>query len=183
MKASVAVRIAAAIAALTMTLSVLGLAGCDLQDNDSDSERIAELEREVEQLKSQQPANDASANADSGADANDESGQTGQGVAASVVDAATLDFSERADALIAEADAATPPSDRAELVSLYFDFDARFDALEDEIDRYGDQKEMEFRNDAAPWEEYRAIDAQLDGIEARLDSAKDRLERRFGIDD
>lgn len=193
MNASIAARIATAAVAGTMALSVFGLAGCS-QSGSDDADRIAQLEQEIAQLKEQQNGtSDTQGSGATGQDtarASDATGQTagsgsGQTVTnqSEITDATVLDFSNRADALIAEADAATAPSDRSQLTATYFDFDSRFDALEDEIDRYGDQKETEYRNGVIAWEDYRVIDAQLDGIEARLDYAKDGLEWRFGVDD
>ena len=193
MNASFAARIATAAVAGTMALSVFGLAGCS-QSGSDDADRIAQLEQEIAQLKEQQngasgtqgsTSTDTGQNAAKGSDATGQDAGSGQTATnqSEITDATVLDFSNRADALIAEADAATAPSDRSQLIATYFDFDSRFDALEVEIDRYGDQKEMEYRNGAIAWEDYRVIDAQLDGIEARLDYAKDGLEWRFGVDD
>ena len=193
MNASIAARIATVAVAGTMALSVFGLAGCS-QSGSDDADRIAQLEQEIAQLEEQQNGTSDTQGSDATgqdtAQASDATGQTagsGSGQTATnqseITDATVLDFSNRADALIAEADAATAPSDRSQLTATYFDFDSRFDALEDEIDRYGDQKETEYRNGVIAWEDYRVIDAQLDGIEARLDYAKDDLEWRFGVDD
>lgn len=182
MNASIAARIATAAVAGTMALSVFGLAGCS-QSGSDDADRIAQLEQEIAQLKEQQNGTSDTQGSDAtGQTAGSGSGQTATNQS-EITDATVLDFSNRADALIAEADAAAAPSDRSQLTATYFDFDSRFDALEDEIDRYGDQKETEYRNGVIAWEDYRVIDAQLDGIEARLDYAKDDLEWRFGVDD
>lgn len=193
MNASIAARIATVAVAGTMALSAFGLAGCS-QSGSDDADRIAQLEQEIAQLKEQQNGTSDTQGSDATgqdtAQASDATGQnagSGSGQTATnqseITDATVLDFSNRADTLIAEADAATAPSDRSQLTATYFDFDSRFDALEDEIDRYGDQKETEYRNGVIAWEDYRVIDAQLDGIEARLDYAKDDLEWRFGVDD
>lgn len=185
MKKSIAAKVATAVVAGTMALFAFGLAGC-VQMGGSDTERIAELEAEIESLKAQQDETTESQN--NSADEGNQQQQKDQEHKSSastqeITDKTALDFSKRADELIAEADAATPPSDRSKLVSTYFDFDARFEALEDEIDRYGDQKEMEYRNGTLEWEEYRTLDLQLDSIEDRLDASHDSLEWRFGVDD
>lgn len=185
MKKSIAAKVATAVVAGTMALFAFGLAGC-VQMGGSDAERIAELEAEIESLKAQQDEASESQNNSAG-EGNQQQQKDREHKSSTstqeITDKTALDFSNRADDLIAEAEAATPPSDRSKLISTYFDFDARFEALEDEIDRYGDQKEMEYRNGTLEWEEYRVLDAQLDGIEARLDYAKDDLEWRFGVDD
>lgn len=184
MRTLTAARIASAIVAGTLALSVFGLAGCS---NSDDERRIAELEQQVQQLQSAQGESSASgtdgAQSGSGAAASDSQASTPQALAGEITDATTLDFSNRADALIAEADAQQAPADRSQAISIYFDYDARFESLEDEIDRYEDQKEAEYQQGTLAWEDFRVIDAQLDAIDARLDQSKSNMEWRFGVDD
>lgn len=182
-------------ASVALALSLGALAGC-ASAGGSDAQRIAELERQIDELKSQK-SNDGSSSGDTSANSSDGSstnapdasaseGAGGAGSAGSgiqITDATAQDFSSRADALIAEADAAQPDADFGARVAAYMDFEQRFDALDREIDLYDDQKELEYKNGTLGWEDYRSIKVQLDYIEDRLDFAMDSLELRFGIDD
>ena len=198
--------VAATALAGTMAFAVFGLSGCVVRGS-GDAQRIAELERQVAELQEQaqdQGSQDqgsssqgssesgsassgssqgqSGSNAGTGGDSNPNAGSGGAS-AVEITDATVQDFASRAETLIAEASAAQVPADRSALISTYFDFDQRFDALDDEMDRYDDQKELEQRNGVISWDEYRAIKLQLDMIEDDLDRASDELEWRFGIDD
>lgn len=192
-------------ASAALALSLGALAGC-ASAGGSDAQRIAELERQIDELKSQK-SNDGSSSGDTSANSSDGSstnapdasasegaggaGSAGSGSAAAgsagsgiqITDATAQDFSSRADALIAEADAAQPDADFGARVAAYMDFEQRFDALDREIDLYDDQKELEYKGGTLGWEDYRSIKVQLDYIEDRLDFAMNSLELRFGIDD
>lgn len=162
---------------LTLLLSfgvVLLMSGCG---NNSDKQRIAELEAEVERLQNEQHATDNQASGDA---ANQE--QTASSEAA-YDDATVQDLSTRADDLITRAEAAEVPGDRDARIDAFFDLDSEFNALELEIDTYEDQKEGECRSGSLSWDDYRTLELQLEQIEDRLDNAQDKLEARFGIDD
>lgn len=162
---------------LTLLLSfgvVLLMSGCG---NNSDEQRIAELEAEVERLQNEQNATDDQASGDA---ANQE--QTAPSETA-YDDATVQDFSTRADDLISRAEAAEVPGDRDARIDVFFDLDSEFNALELEIDTYEDQKEEECRSGSLSWDDYRTLELQLEQIEDRLDNAQDKLEARFGIDD
>ena len=175
-------------ASVVLALSLGTLAGC-ASAGGSDAQRIAELERQIDELKSQKSndgAPDASASEGAGGAGSAGSGSAAAGSAGSgiqITDATAQDFSSRADALIAEADAAQPDADFGARVAAYMDFEQRFDALDREIDLYDDQKELEYKGGTLGWEDYRSIKVQLDYIEDRLDFAMNSLELRFGIDD
>lgn len=197
--------VAATALAGTMAFAVFGLSGCVVRGS-GDAQRIAELERQVAELQEQNQGSQdqgsssqgssesgsassgssqgqSGSNAGTGGNANSNASSGNGASAAEITDATVQDFASRAEALIAEASAAQVPTDRSALISTYFDFDQRFDALDDEMDRYDDQKELEQRNGVISWDEYRAIKLQLDMIEDDLDRASDELEWRFGIDD
>lgn len=162
---------------LTLLLSfgvVLLMSGCG---NNSDEQRIAELEAEVERLQNEQNATDDQVSGDA---ANQE--QTAPSETA-YDDATVQDFSTRADDLISRAEAAEVPGDRDARIDAFFDLDSEFNALELEIDTYEDQKEGECRSGSLSWDDYRTLELQLEQIEDRLDNAQDKLEARFGIDD
>ena len=93
------------------------------------------------------------------------------------------DFSDRADELISQAEAAEVPSDRDVRIDSYFELDSKFNALELEMDTYEDQQEGEYRSGSLTWDDYRSLELQLEQIEERLDASQDKLENRFGIDD
>ncbi|HIY84421.1 hypothetical protein [Rubneribacter sp.] len=199
---ALAKKAALTVAAGALALSMGALAGC-ASSNNADAQRIAQLEREIEELKSQgsgessssgsssntpgsndSAANDAAANGGSSSSSDGSANSSNTGTSGiQITDATAQDFSARADALIAEADAAQVGADRTATIATYLDFDQRFEALENEIDLYDDQREIEYKSGSLDWKGYRAIEAQLDYIENRLDHAKDSLELRFGIDD
>ena len=154
------------------------LIGCG---NNSEEQRIAELEAEVERLQNEQNSDDASATGDATDDANNQD-QASQNQ--TTYDNPTVqDFSDRADELISQAEAAEVPSDRDVRIDSYFELDSKFNALELEMDTYEDQQEGEYRSGSLTWDDYRSLELQLEQIEERLDASQDKLENRFGIDD
>lgn len=194
---ALAKKAALTVAAGALALSMGALAGC-ASSNNADAQRIAQLEREIEELKSQgsgessssgsssntSGSNDAAANGGSSSSSDGSANSSNAGTSGiQITDATAQDFSARADALIAEADAAQVGADRTTTIATYLDFEQRFEALENEIDLYDDQREIEYKSGSLDWKGYRAIETQLDYIENRLDHAKDSLELRFGIDD
>lgn len=165
---------------LTMLLSlgvVTFLVGCS---NNSDEQRIAELEAEVERLQNNQSASDATTDNQTANDAT----QNQNAQSKTTFDNATIqEFSDRANDLISQAEAAEVPSDRNARIDGYFKFDSEFNALELEMDTYEDQQEAQYRSGSLSWEDYRSIELQLEQIENNLDTAQDKLEIRFGIND
>ena len=154
------------------------LVGCG---NNSEEQRIAELEAEVERLQNEQNSDDAPATGDVTDDA-DNQDQASQNQ--TTYDNPTVqDFSDRADELISQAEAAEVPSDRDARIDSYFELDSKFNALELEMDTYEDQQEGEYRSGSLTWDDYRSLELQLEQIEERLDTSQDKLENRFGIDD
>lgn len=167
---------------LTVLLSigvVLFLTGCS---NNSDEQRIAELEAEVERLQNEQDASDAATDEKAASDESQKQDQATQDK--TTYDNATVqEFSDRADDLISRAEAAEVPKDRDARIDGYFEFDSEFNALELEMDTYEDQQESEYRSGSLSWDDYRSLELQLEQIEERLDTAQDKLETRFGVDD
>ena len=80
-------------------------------------------------------------------------------------------------------DKADVPNDRDARIDAFFDLDSEFNALELEMDTYEDQQEGEYRSGSLSWDDYRALELQLEQIEDKLDTAQDKLEARFGVDD
>ena len=161
---------------------MLSLSGCFVVRDNDEQERIAKLERELDELRTQQDQTDKSKDA-----ATDSKGSTDKGNPAdqgtTSTDATVQDFAKRVDELIARSQAATVPSDRNAKIEAFFALDAEFDALDTEMDAYGDKREAEYRAGTITWEEYRAIDRSLEELEHRLSAEQDSLELRFGIDD
>lgn len=156
--------------------TVLLLGGCS---NDSDQQRIAELEAEVDRLQNEQNATDQSQNFGDDTQSQDQS----QATQNTYDDATVQDLSTRADDLISRAGAAEVPGDRDSRINSFFELDSEFNSLELEIDTYEDQKEAECRSGSLSWDDYRTLELQLEQIDERLGNAQDQLEVRFGIDD
>lgn len=154
------------------------LGGCSSQ---SDQQRIAELEAQVDRLESEQNAQNQSSDAAS-ADQSSDKTNSQSATQVSSDDATVKDLDARANDLISRAEAAEVPGDKDARIQAFFDLDSEFNSLESEIDSYENQKEAEHRSGSLSWEDYRAIEVPLDQIDDRLDNAKDKLEARFGID-
>lgn len=153
------------------------LGGCSSQ---SDQQRIAELEAQVDRLENEQNAQDQSSDTASADQNSDKGSQSAAQVSSD--DATVKDLDARANDLISRAEAAEVPGDKDARIQAFFDLDSEFNSLESEIDSYENQKEAEHRSGSLSWEDYRAIEVPLDQIDNRLDNAKDKLEVRFGID-
>lgn len=157
------------------------LAGCG---NNADEQRIAELEAEVERLQSEQGTTDDDGKDQDVAATEEADDQKKAAKSETSYDDATIqDFSDRADDLIARVDKADVPNDRDTRIDAFFDLDSEFNALELEMDTYEDQQEGEYRSGSLSWDDYRALELQLEQIEDKLDTAQDKLEARFGVDD
>lgn len=156
--------------------TVLLLGGCS---NDSDQQRIAELEAEVDRLQNEQNATDQSQNFGDDTQSQDQS----QATQTTYDDATVQDLSTRADDLISRAEVAEVPGDRDSRINSFFELDSEFNSFELEIDTYEDQKEAECRSGSLSWDDYRTLELQLEQIDERLGNAQDQLEVRFGIDD
>lgn len=183
----------AATIALVTGVLVCSLGGCVMVRDNGEQERIAQLERELDELRSQQDQADKGATTDSSKDAADAKDSSKKDAAesadnsaadpsATTSDATVKDFSARADDLIARSKDASVPADRSAKVDAFLALDAEFDALDIEMDAYEDKREAEYRAGKLDWEEYRAIDQAIEAVEHRLDAEQDSLEHRFGMD-
>lgn len=86
-------------------------------------------------------------------------------------------------ALIDKAAQATVPATYEESMDLYFEMKSEFKTLEYEIDELDSQMELDYLSGAITPQDYRSYEHQLDQMEDQLDTAKDQLELRLGIDD
>ncbi len=154
---------------------VFALSGCSASSSEA---RVAELEAEVERLQGEldtEQTDSTSSAAQTTADASS--------VQTSFEDTTVQDISDRAEDLITRAEAADVSSDHDTKIKAFFELDSEFNQLENELDAYEDQQEANYRSGSLTWDEYRAIEREIDQVEDRLDYAQDALELRFGIDD
>lgn len=163
-------------------VAALALGGCS---NSSDAARIAELEQEVEQLKSEQGKGTSNAGASSGAAAEGSGAASAEALAADLTAAypELADFEARVAELEVTCEGVEAASSRDENYQTFLDVKYELDQLEHEMDAYDDEKEYAAQSGDLPYEDYMAIERAIDRLDDRLDYAKDGMELKLGIDD
>lgn len=77
----------------------------------------------------------------------------------------------------------TIPSNRGEVIRLYFEWKRKIETIEDKLDRYEDELERMYYNNQLSYSDYKTFDRDLESVEDLLDKAEDTLEYRTNYDD
>ena len=166
----------------------LALGGC--QSGSADSDRVAELEAQVQELQSQLDAQggatdsttkDDSATTDTGSTTGSIAPEPDATVTSNYGDLGT--FESRVVELENACKGATRSDDVNANYQTYLDMKAQIDQLDNEMDLYDDQQEHAARQGSIPYSDYIQIETQIDLLSDRLEYAEDSMQFALGIYD
>ena len=157
------------------------LTGCDIDDDhekDQLEAKVEQLEQQVTDLQRSSGQEAASTENEAALPDND----SNQTEASSTDD--TLETLETAvNDAVKKADAAKPSGSASEKREQFFTLKHELESVEDRLDYYDDDIEMQYRQGELSLEDYRSQEHSLELLEDQLDRAEDNLEYTFGMDD
>ena len=157
------------------------LTGCDIDDDhekDQLEAKVEQLEQQVTDLQRSSGQEAASTENEAALPDND----SNQTEASSTGD--TLETLETAvNDAVKKADAAKPSGSASEKREQFFTLKHELESVEDRLDYYDDDIEMQYRQGALSLEDYRSQEHSLELLEDQLNRAEDNLEYTFGMDD
>ena len=181
------------------TISTLIFTGC--QNNDLSAEnqtlkqqitemehQITGLEQQISEMEQQMgETTDVTANTNdmtsSQTNANGQTTNIGN-TTANVLAAYTLEeLSAMVDDFVVSVGSATPDVNNSGNLDQFFSLKREGDQIDHALENHENSLEDQYRADTISREEYRALDKDIELLEDTLDSALDRLEIAFGIDD
>ena len=145
------------------TLSTLIFTGC--QNNDLSAQNQA-LKLKIAELQ-QQTSSNASISSNE--------------ISASIYTMEEL--SEMVDEFVVSVGSATPDVNNSGNLDQFFSLKREGDQIEHALENRENSLEDQYRSKSISKEEYRKLDREIEKLEEFVDSAKDRLEISFGIDD
>ena len=145
------------------TLSTLIFTGC--QNNDLSAQNQA-LKLKIAELQ-QQTSSNASISSNE--------------ISASVYTMEEL--AEMVDEFVVSVGSATPDVNNSGNLDQFFSLKREGDQIEHALENRENSLEDQYRSKSISKEEYRKLDREIEKLEEFVDSAKDRLEISFGIDD
>ena len=90
---------------------------------------------------------------------------------------------EKTEKAAKNAEQAKPAGTDKEQRMQFLELQQELEKVENELDRYEDNLEMQYAAGELSRDEYKIRDMALEQLENRLDHADDQLELNFGIDD
>lgn len=173
---------------LIVTLSTFIFTGCQSNDlsaeNQALKQRISELEHQLTQLQETNntaatPAMDENANAET----------VSQNTATNNVSETTAaiytleELSAMVDEFVASVGSVTPDVNNSGNLDQFFSLKRQGDQIEHALENHENDLEDQYRANTITREDYRKLDREIEKLEELLDSACNRLEITFGIDD
>lgn len=178
---------------LVATLSTLIFTGCQNNDlsaeNTSLKQQITEMEQQITGLEQQvtELEQQISENKDnSDILQNNSNGQTTNTVNTTVNNPTTYtleELSAMVDDFVVSVGSATPNVNTSSNLDQFFSLKRDVDQIHHALENHENSLEDQYRAGIISREEYRALDKDIELLEDTLDSALDRLEIAFGIDD
>lgn len=169
----------------SLSISTLLLTGCQnsniTSENEALRQKVTELEQQITELK------EASANNDNrdlpnatvqSSDVNTSVPET-NGTTSYTLEELTILVEE----FVVKVGSATPDVTNSGNLDQFFSLKTEADQIERVLESHENSLESQYRAGTISKEKYRNLDKELDLLEDHLDSAKDRLEIAFGIDD
>lgn len=127
--------------------------------------------------------NTSNNNQSSGSSNNSTSSGSTTTVNTSGITSTLSDYTKEAESIENSINNLIVPSNRSEVISLYWEWKEKLETLENKIDRYEDELERMYRNNQLSYSDFRNFDRELESIENILDRAEDILEYRTNYDD
>lgn len=176
---------------LIATLTSLLLTGCQNNDlsaeNQSLKQQITELQQQITELQHQNE-NTTQANKNEPAEttnANSVSSNT-TSTDSSEISASIYTFEELSgmvDEFVAKVGSVTPDVNNSGNLDQFFTLKREGDQIEHALENHENSLEEQYRAGTITREDYRKLDREIEKLEDLVDSACDRLEITFGIDD
>ena len=181
------------------TISTLIFTGC--QNNDLSAEnhtlkqqisemeqQITELEQQLAEMKQQMgETTDVTSNtndaASSQTNTNGQTVSTGNTTANNPTTYTLEELSAMVDNFVVSVGSATPDVNNSGNLDQFFSLKRESNQIDHALENYENSLEDQYRAGTISREEYRALDKDIELLEDTLDSALDRLEIAFGIDD
>lgn len=174
------------------TLSTLIFTGC--QNNDLSAEnqslklKVTELQQQITKLEQQiQTTNSNNANAQiSGNNTDMNSISSNTSISSNEISASIYtmeELAEMVDEFVVSVGSATPDVNNSGNLDQFFSLKREGDQIEHALENRENALEDQYRSKSISKEEYRKLDREIEKLEEFVDSAKDRLEISFGIDD
>lgn len=177
------------------TLSTLIFTGCQNNDlsaeNQTLKQQLSEMEQQIRELEQQisdiTNNNTTAENIDTTTSAlPDDNVQNvnADNITANTTTAYTMEeLSEMVDEFIVSVGSATPDINNSGNLDQFFSLKREADQIEHALENYENSLEDQYRAGIISREDYRKLDREVEELEELLDSAFDRLEIAFGIDD
>ncbi len=173
-------------AGLTLVLASSALTGCSDDREDRLEDKLDKLEQQVTDLENKKSGTGSdSSGADSSTSGAADQGQDTQGQGG-LTSAGSTDYDSLKSAVEAAADkvnSTTPSGSASEQREQFYTLKNELDDIDHQLDLYDDNLENEYRSGSIDASAYRQQERDIDALEDILDTAEDRLEVLFGIDD
>lgn len=163
------------ITGLLLTLITILAAGCKDDDREDYLEdRVEQLEQQVTDLEKGNTDNSASKSQP------DDAGDTGSAASAAdsyeTLQTSVNDISDKINST-------TPTGSAAEQRDQYYKLKQLLDETDHRLDLYDDSLEEQYHSGSLEASDYREQERKIDALEDILDTAEDKLENLFGMDD
>lgn len=172
------------------TISTLIFTGCQNNDlsaeNQSLKQQISEMEQQITDLEQQVSDLEEQNNTANLSEENNTSVNNNSSPINMTTDSPTYtmeELSEMVDEFTVSVGSATPDINNSGNLDQFFSLKREADQIDQALENHENSLEDQYRTSTISREEYRKLDKEIEKLEETLDSAKDRLEITFGIDD
>ena len=173
-----------------VTISTLIFTGCQNNDlsaeNQSLKQQISEMEQQITDLEQQVSDLEEQNNTDNLSEGNNTSVSNNSSATSMTPDSPTYtmeELSEMVDEFTVSVGSATPDINNSGNLDQFFSLKREADQIDQALENHENSLEDQYRAGTISREEYRKLDKEIEKLEELLDSAKDRLEITFDIDD
>lgn len=172
-------------------LTALIFTGCQNNDlsaeNQSLKQQISEMEQQITELKQQLSdiTNDSNTNENNDDTTFSPPDADGQGMNNSNIttDYTLEELSAMVDEFTVSVGSATPDVTNSGNLDQFFSLKREADQIDHALENYENSLEDQYRAGTISRDEYRTLDREIEKLDELLDSAFDRLEITYGIDD
>lgn len=172
------------------TISTLIFTGCQNNDlsaeNQSLKQQISEMEQQITDLEQQVSDLEEQNNTANLSEENTTSVSNNSSATNMTPDSPTYtmeELSEMVDEFTVSVGSATPDINNSGNLDQFFSLKREADQIDQALENHENSLEDQYRAGTISREEYRKLDKEIEKLEELLDSAKDRLEITFDIDD
>jgi len=172
------------------TISTIIFTGCQNNDlsaeNQSLKQQISEMEQQIADLEQQVSDLEEQNNTANLFEENTTSVSNNSSATNMTPDSPTYtmeELSEMVDEFTVSVGSATPDINNSGHLDQFFSLKREADQIDQALENHENSLEDQYRAGTISREEYRKLDKEIEKLEELLDSAKDRLEITFDIDD